>query len=161
MFSSRSRVLVLCSITAMASACAPGAPPGLTEADRAAIQATTNEALAIANGSRDWEQYVAVYYAPDAAVLPSNVEVLRGREALVAFFANYPPFEDLQFTEVEVDGAGDLAYVYGTYSLTLTLPGMEPEPDRGKYIEIWRRQADGSWKVALDIFNSDLPLPEG
>jgi ketosteroid isomerase-like protein len=32
--------------------------------------------------------------------------------------------------------------------------------DRGKYLEIWKRQADGSWKVALDIFNSDLPLPE-
>ena len=46
--------------------------------------------------------------------------------------------------------------------MVMTLPGVEgPIPDHGKYIEIWRRQSDGSWKVALDIFNSDLPLPEG
>ena len=32
-----------------------------------------------------------------------------------------------------------------------------PAADDGKYIEIWKRQADGSWKIAYDIFNSDLP----
>jgi ketosteroid isomerase-like protein len=61
-----------------------------------------------------------------------------------------------------VDGAADIAYVYGNYSLMLTLPGEEqPVPDRGKYLEVWRRQGDGSWKLALDIFNSDVALPEG
>ena len=146
----------------MMVACAPATPPGLTEADQNEIQATTEQALAIANGSRDWGQYVDVYYSPDAILMPPNQEIVRGRDAIAAFFENYPPFTDLQFTAVEVDGAGDIAYVYGNYSLMVTLPGEEqPVPDIGKYIEIWERQGDGHWKLKLDIFNSDVPLPEG
>ena len=38
--------------------------------------------------------------------------------------------------------------------------GMDPMPDEGSYLEIWKRQADGSWRVAMDVFNSDLPAPE-
>jgi ketosteroid isomerase-like protein len=146
----------------MVVACAPAAPPGITEADRAEIRTTTEEALAIANSSRDWAQYAQIHYAPDAIVMPPNEEVVRGRDAIASWFENFPPFEGLQFNQVEFDGAGDIAYVYGTYSMIVTLPDAEePVPDRGKYIEIWRRQDDGSWKIVLDIFNSDLPLPEG
>ena len=162
MFLLNRQLLPIGALVLMAAACAPATVPGFTEADLAEIQATTEQALAIANSSRDWGQYVNVYYAPNAIVMPSNQEVVRGRDAIAAFFENYPPFTDLQFTSVEVDGGEDIAYVYGTYSLMLTLPGEEqPVPDRGKYIEIWRRQEDGSWKIELDIFNSDLPLPEG
>jgi hypothetical protein len=30
--------------------------------------------------------------------------------------------------------------------------------ERGKYLTIWHKQADGTWKVVRDMFNSDLPL---
>ena len=43
--------------------------------------------------------------------------------------------------------------------MTVTLPGAAPIEDRGKYLTIWRKQADGSWKVQRGTFNSDLPLP--
>jgi ketosteroid isomerase-like protein len=33
----------------------------------------------------------------------------------------------------------------------------KPIAERGKYVEIWREQADGGWKCIVDIFNSDLP----
>ncbi len=36
----------------------------------------------------------------------------------------------------------------------------EPVQDRGKYVEIRRKQADGAWLIAVDIFNSDLPIPQ-
>jgi ketosteroid isomerase-like protein len=39
------------------------------------------------------------------------------------------------------------------------VPGGEPQKDSGKFIEVWRRQGDGSWKIADDIFNSSLPAP--
>ena len=32
-----------------------------------------------------------------------------------------------------------------------------PVADRGKFVEVWKKQADGKWKVVADIFNSDLP----
>jgi ketosteroid isomerase-like protein len=31
--------------------------------------------------------------------------------------------------------------------------------DHGKFVEVWRKQADGKWKCAVDIFNSDIPVP--
>jgi len=44
--------------------------------------------------------------------------------------------------------------------VTLTPPGAaEPVGDRGKFVEIWKKQRDGSWRVVLEIFNSDLPAP--
>jgi uncharacterized protein (TIGR02246 family) len=135
------------------------AGPTFTEADRAAIEAVTQEALAI-NATRDHEAYVNHYYAPDVVIMPPNGEVIRGREAALAFNEEFPPYEDLQFSHVEVDGDGDLAYVYGVYTMVMAAAeGEDPAEDRGKYLEIWKRQPDGSWKVALDIFNSDLPPP--
>ena len=153
-------LLAVASLGLLITSCAGEAGPTFTEADRAAIEAATEEAMAI-NTTSDHTAYVDHYYTPDAVVMPPNGEVIRGREALIAFNEAFPPYEDLQFTHVEVDGAGDMAYVYGIYTMVMaTSEGAEPVEDHGKYIEIWKRQPDGSWKVALDIFNSDLPLPE-
>jgi ketosteroid isomerase-like protein len=52
-----------------------------------------------------------------------------------------------------------LAYDRGTYSMTITPPGAAAIEDRGKYLTIYRKQADGSWKVLRVMYNSDLPLP--
>jgi len=41
--------------------------------------------------------------------------------------------------------------------MTMTPEGSDPIDDTGKYLEIWKKQADGGWKVVRDIFNSDLP----
>ena len=60
---------------------------------------------------------------------------------------------------MEIQGQGDMAYDRGTYSMAVTPAGAAPIEDHGKYLTIWRKQADGSWKVARAIFNSDLPLP--
>jgi ketosteroid isomerase-like protein len=38
-------------------------------------------------------------------------------------------------------------------------PKGSPIMDRGKYVAVWKKQADGSWKVAAESFNSDLPVP--
>jgi ketosteroid isomerase-like protein len=58
---------------------------------------------------------------------------------------------------VEVARAGDMAYVLGTYQLTMTDPQGNPVNDHGKFVEVWKKQADGKWKAVADTFNSDLP----
>jgi ketosteroid isomerase-like protein len=142
------------------ASCATEPGPTFTEADRAEIQATTEAVLEIANTTGDHTAYGNLYYAPDVVMMPPNREAVRGREAVIAWQHEMAPYESLQYTQVEVDGAGDMAYVYGNYTLTMpAAEGEEPMQDRGKYIEIWRRQPDGSWKVTLGVFNSDLPLP--
>jgi ketosteroid isomerase-like protein len=44
--------------------------------------------------------------------------------------------------------------------MDITAPGMTVAMhDRGKYLEVYKKQSDGTWKVIRDMFNSDLPLP--
>jgi ketosteroid isomerase-like protein len=41
--------------------------------------------------------------------------------------------------------------------MTIHIPNVPiPASDRGTYIELWEKQADGSWKIARDIYNSDV-----
>jgi len=61
-------------------------------------------------------------------------------------------------TKVEVAKSGDLAFLSGTYEVTMNDPSGKPINDRGKYVEVWEKQADGKWKCGTDIWNSDLPI---
>lgn len=154
-------ILIMINVLVVALlGCQPKAPAGLTDTDQEAIREATAVAIQMARETTDWVAYTEHYYVPDAVVLPPNAEAVRGRKEIVSFFGTFPPITDMKFDIVEVGGVGDIAYVYGKYSMTMTPEGEEPVQDIGKYIEVWKRQRDGSWKVALDIFNSDLPLAE-
>ena len=60
----------------------------------------------------------------------------------------------------EVRVASDWAFERGRYTITLTpRAGGEPMDDSGKYITVYQRESDDSWKMARDIWNSDQPLP--
>ncbi len=60
---------------------------------------------------------------------------------------------------VDVGGSGDTAYEIGKYSLTIQAEGQAAMADSGKYVVVWKRQADGTWKLHVDIWNSSMPLP--
>jgi ketosteroid isomerase-like protein len=107
--------------------------------------------------ARDWKGALAAY-AEDAIEMPSNGAAVQGKAAIQAWLEAFPPFSNFQEESLEIDGQVDVAYDRGSYSMTLTPAGAAPIMDRGKYLTIWRKQADGTWKVVRDIFNSDLPL---
>ncbi len=66
---------------------------------------------------------------------------------------------DFEVTAFETGGHCGFAYGRGRYSITLTVEGMEGSvSDAGKYVEIWRKEPDGSWLIDQVIRNSDLPL---
>jgi ketosteroid isomerase-like protein len=44
-----------------------------------------------------------------------------------------------------------MAYVIGFYTVD------NPPLDKGKYVEVWKKQANGAWKAVVDTFNSDMP----
>jgi ketosteroid isomerase-like protein len=132
------------------------APPALSDLDRAAIRAVTDSFVVNARARRDSAN--ALLYTETAAFMPPNSGIAEGRAAIRAWFAAFPPMSDFTLTPVEIDGRGDLAYVRGTYSLKIVGPnGRQVGEDHGKYLEIRRRQPDGRWLMAVDIFNSDLP----
>jgi uncharacterized protein (TIGR02246 family) len=132
-------------------------PAGLSEADRTAIRQADENYVKLAN-AKDFKGAAALY-AEDAIVLPPNQAAVQGRAAIQAFLEASPPTSNFQVQILEIEGGADLAYERGTYSETVTPTGAAPIEDRGKYLTTWRKQADGSWKMLRDIWNSDLPLP--
>lgn len=132
--------------------------PGLSEADKVAIRDVTQKVVGIANNNpTDWETYTRTYYTDDAVVLPPNAPAVMGRAAIRDFLSGFPPITNFRIADIEIDGGENQAWVYGTYKMTLSPPGSSPMEDAGKYVEVWRKEPDGAWKVTHDMFNSDLP----
>jgi len=125
-----------------------------TEADKEAITSTATEAVKLLNETKDIKAYVNTYYAENAIVLIPNTEPVKGREAIITANQSFGDSK-LDFIINDVNGKGDLAYVYGKYNLELLPSGVK---DNGKYIEIWRKQSDGKWQVMYDIWNSSVPI---
>jgi ketosteroid isomerase-like protein len=63
-----------------------------------------------------------------------------------------------ELENLEIEGWGDMAYIYGQCKMTLAPEGMEPSQDHGKYLEIRQRQPGGTWLLYRDMFNSDVEL---
>lgn len=102
------------------------------------------------------------FYTDDATFLHPNVEIVSGKHAIKEFFEAGRAFlglKRLNFEILESDYNGNLAYERGIIQIDMEPEGGQPIVDKGKYVVVMKRQADGSWKVAVDIWNSDLPQP--
>jgi ketosteroid isomerase-like protein len=64
----------------------------------------------------------------------------------------------LQAVQVEVSKGGDLGYARGTYVLGATDPASKKAvTEKGRFLSIFQKQADGSWKCVQDINNAEAP----
>jgi len=65
-------------------------------------------------------------------------------------------------TTLDVIPGADQLIEIGTYKLSMTMPGMPKAfDDHGKYITVWQKQKDGSWKIRVDMWNTDVnPMME-
>lgn len=132
------------------------APPALTDADKASIRAAIDSLVANVRARRDSAS--AQLYTENASVMPPNAGIVEGRAAVRAWMTAFPPVSDFTLTPIEIDGRGDLAYVRGTFSFKIVGPdGHQVGEDHGKFLEIRRKQPNGEWLLAADIFNSDVP----
>jgi ketosteroid isomerase-like protein len=114
-----------------------------------------------AAGVKDLDKTVS-FYSDDAIVMPPNAPSATTKEAIrnvwKEVLASPGAAVSWKATKVEVAKSGDLACVSGTYEETMTDASGKPVKDRGKYGEVWEKQADGKWKYGTDIWNSDLPV---
>ena len=112
-----------------------------------------------AAAAKDVEQTIG-YYSADAIVLPPNATGAATKEAIRNvwndMFASPSLVISWQPTRVQVGKSGEMAWVRGTYELTMNDASGKPIDDRGKYLEVWEKQTDGNWKCAADMWNSDL-----
>jgi len=149
-------ICVLAAILIVAGACAPKAN---APEDVAAIKA-----MATAWGQAQTAGDAAALsgqYADDAVRLDPNAPMTTGKEAILSALRAY--FD--RYSDEAVDNAedvrvvGDLAISRGTYKgrATPKVPGAAVIDDKGKWLSIYQRQSDGSWKMIMDTWNSDLP----
>jgi ketosteroid isomerase-like protein len=67
---------------------------------------------------------------------------------------------DFSWNADQVEGIGGLAYASGPYSVSV-LMGADTVSMEGKWVGIFKEQADGMWRMTLEIWNLNEPLPPG
>lgn len=100
-------------------------------------------------------------YTPDAQVLPPNGAPVRGPADIRSFWAGaiQSGLKSGRLETLDTETGGDLTVETGRYQLVLQPEGGAQLTDEGKYLVVWRRQADGGWKIHRDMFSSNLPAP--
>ncbi len=124
------------------------------DAIRAQIEAYVSSSLAA-----DWDAWGNTM-SSDVVCFPPNQAPLVGREAVLAWVREFPSLTRFTAPADEVSGNGDLAYAHGTYSFTATLPDGSSLSEGGSYVNVFRRQPDGSWLYTLNIWHSNSPAPQ-
>jgi ketosteroid isomerase-like protein len=146
-------------IAILASACRPSAPAPLSEADKAAMRRTVEPALAmLTSRTPDWQAFVSMY-AEDATVIPGGTKPFVGHEAIIGFLKTLPVLAECRQVSDRLEGSGNLAYEVTTYITRIEPPRAPAVVDTGKEVFVWRKGADGSWRVVVDIWNSIMPQP--
>ncbi len=121
-------------------------------AARRAIDAG-NDGYIAAWKARDAAAFAALF-APDGALLQTSGRMIRGREAIrermAAVMQKVGMVEGTIMTR-DVFLFGDTAYETGKWRFTMVGEDGKAEPDSGHYVEVWRRQPGGEWKMWRDI----------
>ncbi len=152
------RLSALLLFPLVAAACAPAAD---VEADRAAIEAVreAEEAAAVAGSVDDF----MALFADDAVFLQPNGPQAAGADAMREVMEGFMEASKIEFNRYDTEEvlvSGDLAVERYSAEWTLTpKAGGDPVTEGVKGIHVMERQADGSWKIVYDVWNSDEPLP--
>ena len=135
------------------------AAAGLSAEDEAAVRAV-DHAWARAASAGDGNA-IGALYASNATLLPPMESAVEGEAAKKYWVGFTNAFSGpIELTTTGVEGRGDLAYSVGTYRMTLTpkKAGAKPLPaEEGKYLEVLKKQADGSWKIVYDMWSPNVP----
>lgn len=135
--------------------------PDTRAADEKAIRET--EAAWVKAFATKEPEKAAAFYADDAASMLPDTPLMTGRTAIIAGMK--PELGDPNFslvfapTKVEIAKSGDIAYSQGTFKYTTTDPKTRKRVGQaGNYVEVYKKQADGTWKVEEDIATEETPL---
>lgn len=117
------------------------------------MQADRAFAAAVAEGGTDaW----VTWFAEDGAQIQPGSGEIRGRDAIRELMAG---LDDPNFSlaweprRADIAASGDLGWTTGSYvSKGIGVDG-QPRQAQGRYVTIWRKQPDGSWKVVMDLGN--------
>ncbi len=148
-----------CSVVLLAGCTAP---PALDlEAERNALMNADRSWYEAYSVSQDPVQAFADKVVDDAVLLPPDAPIAEGKDAIrsaIAGLVAMPGFTvSWMPAAADVGSGGDLGYTRGTYEMSFDGPD-EPVHIVGKYLTVWKKQADGTWMVVADMFNADAPM---
>ncbi len=120
---------------------------------RDGIEATTNAFLESLRGGD--AAGVAAHYTDDAALLPPEAARIDGREGIQGFWQALidAGVGDVTLNTQEVDDFDEVANEVGTISATAPSEDGGRVQLAGKYVVIWKRNGDGTWRLHRDIWN--------
>lgn len=158
----RTWLLTSLALAAILAGCnqAPTPAPDTRAADAQAIRDL--EAQSVKNWAAKDVDKIATFWADDADLFMPNMALIHGNAAIKTVVTDIlkDPNIALEFTttKVEVSKASDYGYSQGTYTMTTTDPKTKKAmTEKGKYVTVYKKQADGSWKAVADINNADAP----
>jgi ketosteroid isomerase-like protein len=161
------RILTAVSTTflfALATGCDQAAQQsGTHDAD---VKAITDDVLRWKSdfNTKDLDKLLS-HYADDTVVVIPGMPVAKNaetRRAAIKEMISDPALNIsvLDCPRVEVAKSGDYGFAQCTYAMTVTDPGTKkPMNDKGSVVEVYKKQADGSWKSVSDIAASEVPPP--
>ena len=126
-------------------------------AERTKVLQRDAEWAALASEGRDVEAILS-YWTDDAVVLPPGLPAVIGKTALREYIQEslqIPGFNITWFsTDVAFSPDGNLAYMLSENSVTMNGADANPATTAGRAVTIWRREPDGEWRCAVDIWNA-------
>jgi ketosteroid isomerase-like protein len=108
----------------------------------------------------DFETFMS-YLAEDVVLMPPGEAPVRGKHAVGTWYLGFLSqfrTSSLTLADQEIFLGDGWAVELGTYEWGLTPSGGgAPVVDRGNYMQVWKRQGDGEWRFAREVYNSSVP----
>jgi uncharacterized protein (TIGR02246 family) len=136
----------------------PPQPPDTRAADETAIRAAESDmikAVAALDAAK-----AASFYSDDVVGMTADAPVIQGKENAQKYFDKWmseKPEVSWNPVKVEVARSGDLAYTWGTGKMSVKDKKGKVTETTLKYVSVWKKQADGGWKIAIDTTIPDPP----
>lgn len=115
-----------------------------------------SEWAALASEGRDVDKILS-YWTDDAVVIAPDLPIVAGKRALREYVEGSFQIPGFQITWLSTDVAfspdGNLAYLVGTNSVTMNAQDGSAMNSAGRVVTIWRKETDGEWRCAIDIWN--------
>jgi uncharacterized protein (TIGR02246 family) len=150
----------LLTVAALALAGCTQAPAPMADTHDADVKAINDTEAMMAKeiGAKMWDK-MASYYADDAVLQAPGGPAAVGKQAIQGMSKMMIDGDaELKFqtTKTDVAKSGDIGFTRGTYSMTMTDPKTKKKTmEKGGYVTVYKKQADGSWKIVEDINTPD------
>ncbi len=105
---------------------------------------------------------VVALHTADALILGPDSPAERGGQAVEEGYKEMlaAGWKNIEFGSVQIGSGGDLGYHVGTFAVDVPTESGSDKRVTGKFLDIYKPDEAGSWKIHVTMFNFDAPLSE-